>query len=205
MQSPPSSQTSPTKRPAAPAPATGFRARLEQVYERLLPQIRRHLAAAGLGRAGDLDDQAQEVLQEVMVEALSSESKYDPARDLRAWLNGIEGKVVLRHMERFGKARRRLPPEEPGGDQDIEARFEQIVQAASGRESTGPDEALARRQEVEAALAPLPEQHREVLILYYFEHHQDNDALAAALGIKPGAARVRLCRAHDAARKGGSR
>jgi DNA-directed RNA polymerase specialized sigma24 family protein len=54
-------------------------------------------------------------------------------------------------------------------------------------------------------LSPLSEQHRQVLHLYYLEHDQDNDAVADALGIRPGTARVRRFRALEAARKGSSR
>jgi DNA-directed RNA polymerase specialized sigma24 family protein len=90
-------------------------------------------------------------------------------------------------------------------EEDAEELHEWLLSASSGGQSAAPDDALVRQQEVEAVLSALPEQQEEVLRLYYLEHDQDNDAVAAALGIKPGAARVRLCRALQIARKGSSR
>jgi RNA polymerase sigma factor (sigma-70 family) len=165
---------------------------MKAASERLLPRIRRHLAAAGLGRAGDLEDQARDVFQDVVFEALRSEHKYDPTRDLNVWLHGIAMNVVRRRVEQFGKARRRSSPEAPADDEAaVAAMHEQLLDAVPDRRSASPDEALEFKQEVEAALSPLSEQHRQVLRLYYLEHDQDNEAVAVALGISPGAARVR--------------
>jgi RNA polymerase sigma factor (sigma-70 family) len=207
MQSPRSLEISSSERPQALAEGAEIRARMKAASERLLPRIRWHLATAGLSQAGDLNDQARDILQDVVLEALRSEHKYDPSRDLFFWLHGIAMNVVRRRVERFRKVRGRLPPEAPAAADDaaVEALHEDLVHAIPAHGSAGPDEALAFQQEVEAVLSPLSEQHRQVLRLYYLEHDQDNEAVAAALGISPGAERVRRCRALQAARKGSSR
>jgi RNA polymerase sigma factor (sigma-70 family) len=206
MQSPRSPETSPSERTRAPAADAGIRARLGQASEHLLLWIRGHLSRAGLGRAGDLNDQARDVLNEVVLEALRAEDRYDPSRDLLFWLHGIAMNVVRRRVERFGVDRRRRPPEAPeDAERADEALHEQILRALPDQESAGPEEVLALRQDVEERLSLLPEQHRRVLRLYYFEHDQDNDAVALALGVRPATARVQRCRALQAARKGSPR
>jgi RNA polymerase sigma factor (sigma-70 family) len=205
MQSPRSQERSVSDRPRAPAAATELRARLKQASERLLPRIRKRLSDAGLRGAPDLDDQARDALQEVFVEALRSEGNYDPSRDPDFWLHGIAMNVVHRRVERFWKARGRLPVRAPSDDEAVEALHDELLHAVPDRWSESPEDRLAHRQEAEALLATLPEQHREVLRLYYLEHDQDNDAVAVALGILPDTARVRRFRALRAARKGSSR
>jgi RNA polymerase sigma factor (sigma-70 family) len=201
MHAPRSLTTSSPGRPPAPA-ATGIRAHLERDLEHLMQRIRRSLSKAGLGRAGDLEGQARDALQELAVEALKSEAKYDPSRDPRAWLHGIAMNVVRRHVERFATERRRWAPEPPADDDEaVEALHEQLQRAGSGRGSASAEEVLARRQEIEAALSVLSEAQREDLRLFYFEHDEDNEAVAAQLGITPGNARLRRFRALAAAGK----
>jgi RNA polymerase sigma factor (sigma-70 family) len=139
-----------------------------------------------------------------MEEALRSERNYDPGRDLHSWLHGIAMNVVRRHVERFGRDRRRLSPAPPNDAAAVEALHEYLLRTGA-RLETRPDETVALREELEALLAPVPAQHQQVLRLFFLEHNQNNEAVAAALGISPGAARVRLCRALQAARKGSSR
>lgn len=137
------------------------------------------------------------------MEALRSERTYDPERDLTFWLHGIAMNIVRRRAEQFYRARARHAIEPVDAD-GIEALHEQLSRITANP-SIGPEEALSVRQEVGALLAALEEQDRDFLILFYFEHHQDYDAVAAALGIRPGTARVRLCRALKAAREGSAR
>lgn len=204
MQSPRSLETPSSERRQASAAAAAFRARLEQASQGLLTRIRFYLSAARMDQAGDLGEQARDILQDVVVEALRSEHAYDTNRDLLLWLHGIAANVVRRRVERFGQVRRRLVPEPLDDPEAIEALEARLFQAGSRLQSS-PDEALAARQEVESVLADLPEQHAEVLRLYYLEHNMKNDAVAAALDISPVAARVRRCRALEAARKGSTR
>jgi RNA polymerase sigma factor (sigma-70 family) len=196
MQSPRSLERSASDRPRAPAAEAEIRAQIEL----LLPLIRQRLQRAGLERAGDVDD----ALQEFALEALKSAARYDPSRDPRTWLVGIANKIVLRHGERFAKERRRRAPEPTDDAETLDGQLQQAG-SVSASTSESAEEVLARRQEVEEALSGLSESHREVLRLFYFEHDQDNDAVALALGISPVNARVRRCRAIEAAAKRSSR
>lgn len=187
--------------PSSTTPPVGasIRAWLAQAAERLVPRIRRHLRKAGL------EELADDVLQEVVYEALRSEKKYDPSRNLEYWLHGIAMKVVKRHVERSVKDRRRLVREPLADREGIEALDAQLHRAGAGQRGAGADERLASWQEAEATLSSLPEQHRQMLRLFYYDHDQDYEAVAAALRIKPATARVRHFRALEAARKGSLR
>ena len=198
MQAPP-----PAACPPPPPTTTGIRTHLEQAAPRILDLIRRRLLASRVVGSGDLDDQAREAFQEFALETLRTEHRYDPGRSPDFWLHGIAMNVVRRRVERLRIAQRRLQPSTPGTEEfdAIEARLLEARPASS----QSPDEMLSCQREVDALLDALPAQHREVLELYYFACDEDNDAVAERLGIAPGTARVRRCRALKAAREGGSR
>ncbi len=215
MRSPPlsSAQTSSPALPSPP-PASRLRDHLAQAAERLVPIIRTRLLSAGLAKDAELTEQARDVFQETVLEALRSEAVYDPARgDLDLWVFAIAMNVVRRRVERFGVARRRMAPE-PGIDPEaVEALHERLISIRGPNETSrerisetsSPEQVLSHRQEVNEILSHLSERHQEVLRLYYLEHDQDNEAVADAMKISPGNARVLRHRALEATGKRSSR
>jgi RNA polymerase sigma factor (sigma-70 family) len=128
---------------------------------------------------------------EVFLAAIASARTYRPSRGSQmAWLYGIARNLIAGERRRAAhemRAAGRMAGRRLLDDDDI-ARLEERIDA----ESPGRAAYLA--------LARLPEDERAVLELVALDGLAVKDA-AAALGIRPGTARVRLHRARRAARE----
>jgi RNA polymerase sigma-70 factor (ECF subfamily) len=179
-----------TQPPAAP-PGDSVRAALDDATqaEGLLKHALAILARRLAGRpASDRLDKAREAFQETCVRALQKQQDYDPTGPVGAWLHGIMVNVLFEATRSLG----RLPAQEPVAA----AAWEEIaVDFASGAADS-----VSTRLDVAACLAKLSSEHREVLQLR-FKDGLSHDEIAVRLGISPGNARVRLCRALSAARE----
>jgi RNA polymerase sigma-70 factor (ECF subfamily) len=128
-----------------------------------------------LGNAADAEDAAQDVF----VRALTRLDQYRPNQPLGAWLHGIARNRCIDMLRR----RRPLAELDPGaavatGGEDVE----QVALASIERET------------LLAALDRLPSRQRALLVLRYWED-QPVEAVARALGMTEGAAKVALLRA----------
>lgn len=163
--------------------------------EGLRGTLRVYLYRAGLADGADLERAAAELLNEVVVEALAHEDRFQAGRKARPWLLGIAANLIRRRQaaERRQTLREPLVRDLYPGDEDAfsdDELFDWIAELA-GAATEDTHEAEAR---AEALLAPLPQAERQVIRLAVL-HELDGRALAAALGTTPGAARVRLSRA----------
>lgn len=126
-----------------------------------------------------LDDGiATEVTQEAFCRALQRWSRVAHYERPGAWVRTVAIRLALRHRDR----RRR------------EAA---LTDAALPASPVGLDDAVIASTELKAALATLPAQQRAAIVLHYL---CDLDAVevAAAIGCKPGTARVHLHRGRQA-------
>jgi RNA polymerase sigma-70 factor (ECF subfamily) len=151
-------------------------------------------ARAILGRrladrpAADRSDKANEAFQETCVRALQKRHDYDSARPVRPWLHGIMNNV----LSETTRSLRRSPAQESAD----RAAWERLAV------DFGPDapEVVLNRLAVAGYLAKLAPDHQEVLQLRFYEGW-NHEQIAARLGISPANARVRLCRALNAAKE----
>ncbi len=155
-------------------------AALEAFYREHLPAIRRFVAR----RVPD-PHLAADLTSDVFLAAIDAAKSYRPDRGVpAAWLHGIARRVVASEVRRRAseqKATRRIAARRLL-DPDSLARIEERLDA---------------ERELRAlydAIATLPERDRALLELVAVDGLEVIDA-AAALGIKPGTARVRLHRA----------
>jgi RNA polymerase sigma factor (sigma-70 family) len=176
--------------PAAP-PDDPVRQALEEdaaLREDLLKQ-----ALAILGRrladrpAADRIDKAKEAFQETCMRALRKRHDYDPARPVRPWLHGIMNRV----LSETTRSLRRSPAQESADG----AAWDQLAVDFG----PGAADVVADRLTVASYLAKLAPEHREVLQFRFYEGW-NHEQIAARLGISPANARVRLCRALNAAK-----
>ena len=151
----------------------------EAFYRQHVEGIQRFVArrVAEPARAADLT-------AEIFVEAIESAERYRPGRGTpRSWLYGIARFVVAADARRSGAERDR---EERWGrtllDTDDAARIEARLDAE------------ARSRELYAAMDRLPAGERMVLELVALDDLSVAEA-AAAVGVRPATARVRLFRA----------
>jgi RNA polymerase sigma factor (sigma-70 family) len=169
---------------------------LEEFYRRHVRALTRY-AARQLGDEHAADD----VVATSFLAAIESAARYDPARaPARAWLFGITGNVIATQYRRAA-AERRATLRLSGQRALAVDEFGGLDDAIDAGRLTGP---------ADAVLDLLPAAERELFGLLLDERLTLPEA-AAALGIRPGTARMRLARArarlaqHLDARDGGSR
>jgi RNA polymerase sigma factor (sigma-70 family) len=163
--------------------------------EALLGTLRYYVVRAGLANGRDTAPAADELLNEVVVEALEHADRFKPSGQPMAWLLGIAANLIRRkHAERTARDRREplvrdLVPRAQDALSEDEL-FDRVSSLAVGR----PIEDWEANEAASAILAHVSESDRSVLRLAIV-HDLNGEALAQELGIKPGAARVRLHRA----------
>lgn len=125
-------------------------------------------------------DAADDLCSEAFLIAFQRRARYDREQpDARPWLYGIATNLVSRHRRdeiRFFRAIARMsanPPDEPAADQRVDA------QAVNGQ--------------LAAALASLPDSHRDTLLLV--ASGLSHEEVARALGVPAGTVASRLARA----------
>ena len=117
---------------------------------RLLAFIRRRIDDAA---------EAEDILQDALYELVAAERLAEPVEQIGAWLMRVARNRII---DRFRKKRPELLPQGAGGA-DGEGGLEELLPAADGTHETAAMRALLL-EEIEAALAELPPEQREVFI-----------------------------------------
>lgn len=138
-----------------------------------LPRLRRY-ARALVGERAAADDLVQDTLERAWTRA----AQWRPGGSLRAWLFGIMHNLRVDQLRRPGLVTR------PLGDEDFELPTR--ATQADGLEI----------DDLDAALARLPEEQRAVLLLVAIEEMRYED-VAATLGIPLGTVMSRLARGRE--------
>jgi RNA polymerase sigma factor (sigma-70 family) len=159
--------------------SAGQVARLAVLFERYHRSLFRYFVSMNRHR-----EQAEDLVQEVFFRMLRYRTSYDPAQSFTAWMYQIARNAGVDHVRK-----RRA-----GEVVDIEefAERRELVSALPGPEesaSRGQDLALLRR-----AMAQLPEDKREILVLSRFQGMKHED-IAEVLGCEVGTVKVRVYRA----------
>lgn len=154
--------------------------------------LRVYLYRAGLfGRDQTLDDAASELLNEVVLEALRHEGRFRASASPRAWLLGIAANLIRRKRAELARRHRREPllrdlVREADAEMSDDDLFDWLLTLTKTPDSESDGTAALL-----ALLAPDDQQVIRLAVL----HDLNSEALAQALGISAGAARVRLHRA----------
>jgi RNA polymerase sigma-70 factor (ECF subfamily) len=169
---------------------------LDAEMESLTGILRVYVQRAGL--AG-VDDTTSELLNSVVVEALTHAQRYDPTRPPRAWLLGIAANLVRRRQAETARLNQRESlASDLAGERHESLGEDELFEllAAHAVDKAGQDihGEIEERDRLSSALALLSEDEHRVVQLFA-RGNLDGDALAATLNVKPGAARVRLHRA----------
>jgi len=152
-----------------------FHSRLEEQ----IPRLRRYARALtrDVHRADDL-------VQDTLVRALAKQHLWQEGTNLRAWL------FTLMHNQHVNDVRR---TNREGGNVDVDDMASVLVA------NTDPT-ASRQLRELERALARLPLEQRESILLVGLEGMRYDEA-AAVLGVPIGTVRSRLSRGREALRK----
>jgi RNA polymerase sigma-70 factor (ECF subfamily) len=157
---------------AAKGDRAAFNAFVQRHQEALYRFIRRYVGDA---------DEAYDLLQETFVSAWQALGRYDPSRPAPTWLR----RIALNKCRDWG--RRRAVRRFFYGAVDLQS----VNPPAPPNESSAEDPALGR---LDRALASLPAQLKEPLLLTAFEGLSHQDA-GKALGISAKAVETRIYRA----------
>ncbi len=174
---------------------TRLRQFIEYESSSLLGTLRYYLYRAGLhGRDLPLEAAAQDLLNDVVEEALEHEDRFRTAGQPKAWLLGIAANLVKRRQQELFRLDQREPlirdlhPEVEAQMSDDEL-FDWLADAA-----TMTPDGFDQHEEVHALMAALAPDDERILRLAIM-NGLDGAELAKALNVSAGAARVRLHRA----------
>lgn len=150
--------------------------------------VRRHQRAVHrhLLRMVGVPDDALELTQEVFVRAWQALPQWEPSAKFRTWLFRIASNAALDLLRRR-KTIEFVPLDDAAGD-------------AAAHPDAGPERRAQAAQELrrlEAALARLTPEHREILLLREIED-LSYEELASALALTVGTVKSRLARARAA-------
>jgi RNA polymerase sigma-70 factor (ECF subfamily) len=149
------------------------------LVEREIPRLRRY--ARALTRA---TDRADDLVQDTLVRALTKGHLWQPGTDIRAWL------FTIMHNQYVNTVRREM---HRAATIDIEQVTSTLVAA------TDPTSSL-QLCELDRALARLPDEQREVILLVGLEGMAYESA-AQILGVPIGTVRSRLSRGRETLRQ----
>ncbi len=157
--------------------------------------LRLYVSRAGFSGGQAVSRIADELLNEVTVEALEHAERFDPARSPMAWLLGIAANLIKRRQAAIFRRDQREPlirdlhpnAADAMNDAELFDRFASIT-------ASDPAQAYEDEERVALLLSGVSESDRRVLRLAIV-HGLNGETLAKELGITPGAARVRLHRA----------
>jgi len=149
------------------------------LVERELPRLRRY--ARALTRSAD---RADDLVQETLLRAISKSHLWQTGTDIRAWL------FTIMHNHYVNMVRRAMRDE---ATVDIEQMSSSLVAV------TDPT-ASSQLRELDQALARLPGEQREVILLVGLEG-MSYETAANVLSVPVGTVRSRLSRGRDALRR----
>ena len=149
------------------------------LIEREIPRLRRY--ARALTRA---TDRADDLVQDTLVRALTKGHLWQPGTDIRAWL------FTIMHHQYVNTVRR----------QARETAMVDVEQVSSAIVATTDPTSSLQLRELDRALACLPDEQREVILLVGLEGMAYESA-AQILGVPIGTVRSRLSRGRETLRQ----
>jgi RNA polymerase sigma-70 factor (ECF subfamily) len=151
---------------------------LSCLVEREIPRLRRY--ARALTRAAD---RADDLVQDTLIRALAKGHLWQPGTDIRAWL------FTIMHNQYVNTVRR----------QARETATVDVEQVSSTLVATTDPTSSWQLRELDRALARLPDEQREVVLLVGLEG-MAYDSAAQILGVPIGTVRSRLSRGRETLR-----
>ncbi|MCP4600196.1 MAG: RNA polymerase sigma factor [Proteobacteria bacterium] len=135
----------------------------------------------------DSTQDAEDLCQEVFMTAYQTASRFQHDRELRPWLFGIAA-----HKARSSSRKKWIR-------RGLLRRYEQEDTAAAAFTTGSPESGAMSRREINLAMAGLPHNQREVLVLYVTQN-MSGEQIADALNIRLNTVWTRLRRARLAMR-----
>jgi RNA polymerase sigma-70 factor (ECF subfamily) len=177
-----------------------LKAFIENHREALLKTIGFYLIRAGLATPPNRLSEAQELLHDVVIEALEHAERFDPNRSPQAWLLGITANLIKRKQTTLAKRMRREPlVHDMVTDANLSEDDVFDLLTAVNTEND-PARKFEMQDQIRQMMEGIAENDREIIHLAIL-YDLNGDTLAETLGVSAGAARVRLHRALNRVRR----
>lgn len=150
-----------------------------RLVEREIPRLRRY--ARALTRRAD---RADDLVQETLVRAIAKSDLWQAGTDIRAWL------FTIMHNQHVNMVRRAMRDDATVAIEQMSSSLTAITDPTASRQL----------RELDTALARLPAEQREVILLVGLEG-MSYEAAAQILEVPVGTVRSRLSRGRDALRQ----
>jgi RNA polymerase sigma-70 factor (ECF subfamily) len=150
-----------------------------RLVEREIPRLRRY--ARALTRRAD---RADDLVQETLVRAIAKSDLWQAGTDIRAWL------FTIMHNQHVNMVRRAMRDDATVDIEQMSSSLMAITDPTASRQL----------RELDTALARLPAEQREVILLVGLEG-MSYEAAAQILEVPVGTVRSRLSRGRDALRQ----
>jgi RNA polymerase sigma-70 factor (ECF subfamily) len=163
----------------------------------LTEPLQARLLRQAIALAGDVST-AEDLVSETLVEAWKSLPRYNQSCRLSTWLYAI---LLHRHRKSIRRAQSR--PVSLAGLPILDAQQLHEQQANLPSPELSPADTLAQREmstRLQQCIEQLPEKHRQVILLRFFEDASLSD-MAAVLGCSLGTVKSRLYHALENLRK----
>lgn len=157
--------------------------------------IRMYVVRAQLAFGDDVATLADDILNDVVIEALNHAHRFDPNRSPKAWLLGIATNLIRRRQASQSTQNRREPLIRdlyPNTHHDFNE--DDLFDRLTRSHQHNPEVRFESNETVEHLLSLVSDADQQV-IRYAILDDLNGEALAKRLGISAGAARVRLHRA----------
>jgi RNA polymerase sigma-70 factor (ECF subfamily) len=182
-------------RQSHPDGALHLKAFIAEHNDRLTHILRSYVLRMGLAAQDTALVTALDLLNEVVLIALDNADRFDPGRSAMGWMLGIAANLIKRRQAVLNTLERREPLAlDLIGNADEALSDEEVFDRLAGLATSTADSWFERQAELHMLVAGLSADDQRVLRLAV-NHDMDGAALAQALGIQPGAARMRLFRA----------
>jgi RNA polymerase sigma factor (sigma-70 family) len=133
-------------------------------------------------------DEADDIAQEVFVEAFRSVKNYDTSRDLKTWLLGITRNLTRQAWRRVSRG------------SDVE-HWQEVLEAQASLVFEERFETRdSRREALNECLKALPE-HTHAVFTGYFIHEATSAEIAQRMQTKEGTVRALICRTRKSLRQ----
>ena len=172
---------------------------IEKEAETLLVSLRLYTMRAGLATQATASEIAQDLLNDVVIEALKHADRLDSIKVSKAWLLGIASNLIKRRQSALSKQNHREPlvrdmlPDSVMSDDDL---FDQLAMHSV----VDPAQEYESNEFIKSVLSSVSESDREIVQLAIF-YEMNGVMIAKELNISPEAARMRLHRALKRLRK----
>ncbi|MBI5957906.1 MAG: sigma-70 family RNA polymerase sigma factor [Chloroflexi bacterium] len=166
---------------------------IEQESASLFAILGRYVTRMGLAPYPMADQVTQELVNQVVVEALQNAHRFDPSRRPVPWLLGI-GINLIREQLRYRAHHPEIAARDLFADTQAALSDDELFERFDTLTEAGPAGQVEQELVVAELLAQLSEEDGEIVRLAIL-NDLDSAAVGRQLGITPGAARVRLHRA----------